>query len=189
LVVALAGCGPTITPIAAVSPGVTPASIASAPRISDPPVRPPTPPGNDLPAFACKDYSGGTAGAANTIAVRMAEQAGYDRFVLQLDSIVPTFTVKRQSKPVFTQGATGQALTLVGTAGVLVQVHSATGSTFTGSTDIVHPEFTILQEARQTQDFEGYVSWGLGLSRPACMRVFTLADPARLVVDFQTTTS
>ncbi len=190
LIVALAACGPAISPIAVPSPSLTPTSIASGPRISNPPVTPPTPPGNDLPSFACTDASGGTTGVANTIAARMAEQTGYDRFVLQLDSIVPTFTVKRQAKPVFPQGASGQTLTLVGTAGVLVQVHSATGATtFTGPTDIVHPEFKILQEARQTEDFEGYVSWGLGLSRPACMRVFTLADPARLVVDFQTTTS
>jgi hypothetical protein len=190
LIVALTGCGPAISPIAAVSPSVAPTSIASGPRISAPPVTPPTPPGNDLPAFACTDASGGTKGVANTIAARMAELSGYDRFVLQLDSIVPTFTVKRQAKPVFPQGAGGQTLTLLGTAGVLVQVHSATGATtFTGPTDIVHPEFKVLQEARQTEDFEGYVSWGLGLSRPACMRVFTLADPARLVVDFQATTS
>jgi len=189
LIVVLAGCGPTISPSAAVSPTSPAISIASGPRISAPPVTPPTPPGNDLPGFACADASGGTTGVANTIAARMDEQAGYDRFVLQLDSIVPTFTVKRQAKPVFPAGASGQTLTLVGTAGVLVQVHSATGAaTFTGPTDIVHPSFKVLQEARQTQDFEGYVSWGLGLSSPACMRVFTLADPARLVVDFQTTT-
>jgi len=77
-------------------------------------------------------------------------------------------------------------VTLSGTAGVLVTVHSASGTTsFSGSTDLIHSEFQILKEARQTQDFEGYVSWGLGLSRPTCMRVFTLTDPARLVVDLQ----
>ncbi|MGZ6300179.1 MAG: AMIN-like domain-containing (lipo)protein [Candidatus Limnocylindria bacterium] len=190
LLMVLAGCGPTIAPSAAVSPGSTPTSIASGPRISAPPVAPPAPPGNDLPPFACSDASGGTTGVANTIAARVDEAAGYDRFVLQMDSIVPTFTVKRQAKPVFSAGASGQTLTLVGTAGVLVQVHSATGTaTFTGPTDIVHPDFKVLQEARQTEDFEGYVSWGLGLSAPACMRVFTLADPARLVVDFERPTS
>jgi hypothetical protein len=189
LIVALAGCGTALAPSAAVSPGSTPSSIVSGPRISAPPVAPPIPPGNDLPAFACTDASGGTTGVANTIAARAAEQAGYDRFVLQFDAIVPTFTVKRQAKPVFQQGASGQTLTLVGTAGVLVQVHSATGATtFTGPTDIVHPDYKVLNEARQTEDFEGYVSWGLGLSRPACMRVFTLPNPARLVVDFQTAT-
>jgi hypothetical protein len=67
-------------------------------------------------------------------------------------------------------------------------VHSATGATsFTGPTDFQHPEYQVLKEARQTEDFEGYVSWGLGLSQPACMRTFTLVDPPRLVVDFVTT--
>lgn len=190
LLVVLAGCGPEIAPSAAVSPGSPASSIASAPRISAPPVTPPIPPGNDLPPFACADASGGTTGVANTIAARVDEGPGYDRFVLQMDSIVPTFTVKSQAKPIFTAGASGKTLTLVGTAGVLVQVHSATGgATFSGPTDLVHPDFKVLQEARQTEDFEGYVSWGLGLSAPACMRVFTLADPARLVVDFQRPTS
>ena len=70
--------------------------------------------------------------------------------------------------------------------GFLVTVHSAQGTTtFTGATDLVHPEFQVLKEARQTQDFEGTVSWGLGLSKPTCLRVFTLSDPARLVVDLQ----
>ncbi len=190
LIVALAGCGPDLAPSATATPDATPSSVASAPRISPAPVTPPVPPGNDLPAFACTDASGGTTGVANAIAARVAEQAGYDRFVLQFDSIVPTYTVKRQAKPVFQQGANDQTLTLVGTAGVLVQVHSATGATtFSGPTDIVHPDYQVLNEARQTVDFEGYVSWGLGLSHPACMRVFTLPDPARLVVDFRTTTS
>ena len=83
-------------------------------------------------------------------------------------------------------GASGQTITLTGSSGVLITAQSATGATtFTGSMDLIHPEFQVLKEARQTQDFEGYVSWGLGLSRPACMRVFTLTDPARLVVDLQ----
>jgi hypothetical protein len=184
----LAACGPTLAPSAAVSPGPsdTASASASGPRISAPPVTPPTPPGTNLPAFACSDASGGKTGVADTITARVSEQTGYDRFVLQLDSIVPTYDVKRQTKPVFPLGSSGQNVTLAGTAGVLVTVHSATGATtFSGPTDFVHPEYKILVEARQTQDFEGYVSWGLGLSKPACMRVFTLDAPARLVVDFQ----
>ena len=46
------------------------------------------------------------------ITARTSEQTGYDRFVLQFDGIVPTFTVKRQLKPVFTTGASGQQVTL-----------------------------------------------------------------------------
>ncbi len=185
LLTIVAACGPDISPTAAASPGGTAAVIASGPRISPPPVSPPTPPGTNLPDFACADASGGKTGVANTITARVGEDPGYDRFVLQLDPIVPTYTVKRQAKPVF-QGPSGQDITLSGTYGVLVTVHSAQGATtFTGSPDLIHPEFQVLKEARQIQDFEGYVSWGLGLSKPACMRVFVLQDPARLVVDFQ----
>ena len=182
----LAACGPEITPSAAVSPGASEATNASGPRISPPPVTPPTAPATSLPDFACADASGGRTGVANTTTARVAEQDGYDRFVLQFDPIVPSYTVKRQAKPVFTAGASGQTVTLSGTTGVLVTVHSATGATtFSRPPDLIHPEFRVLKEARQVQDFEGYVSWGLGLSAPACMRVFTLSDPGRLVVDLQ----
>ncbi len=183
----LAACGPAISPSASVSPGGEAVAVnASGPRISQPPVIPPTPPGTNLPAFACADLSGGKTGVANSISARTGETVGYDRFVLQFDSIVPTYTVKRQTKPVFTLGGSGQSVTLSGTAGILVTVHSATGATtFSGSTDLVHSDFQVLKESRQTQDFEGYVSWGLGISRPTCMRVFMLSDPARLVIDLQ----
>lgn len=190
LISVVAACGPEMAPSAVVSPGGTGAADASGPRISAPPVSPPTPPGTNLPQFACGDAAGGKTGVANVITARAAENDGYDRFVLQFDSIVPTYSVKRQARPVFPMGASGQSITLSGTSGVLISVHSATGTTtFTGPTDLIHPEFQILKEARQTQDFEGYVSWGLGLSRPTCMRVFTLSDPARLVVDLEISSS
>ena len=151
-------------------------------------MHPPSPPGDSLPAFACTNAGGGKTGVANTVTARTAEDPGYDRFVLQFDSTVPTYTVKRQARPVFPAGPSGQTITVTGSFGVLVQVHSATGATtFTGPTDITHPEYMVLREARQTEDFEGYVSWGLGLSQAACMRTFTLNDPPRLVVDFVTT--
>ncbi len=182
----LTACGTGLAPAAAVSPGPS-QGPASAPRIEQPPVTPPTAPGTNLPAFACADTGGGKTGVANVVAARVATQAGYDRFVLQFDAVVPSYTVKRQASPVFASGASGQTLTLSGTSGVLVRVHSATGAnTFTGSTDITHGEYPVLKEARQTEDFEGYVSWGLGLSKAACLRTFTLTDPARLVVDFST---
>ncbi|HKW58725.1 MAG TPA: hypothetical protein VJR46_03110 [Candidatus Dormibacteraeota bacterium] len=185
LISILCACGPSFDPSATVSPGGTAGVNASGPRISAPPVSP-SPPGTNLPDFACADASGGKTGLANTITARVGEQDGYDRFVLQLDAIVPSYTVKRQGRPVFPLGASGETVTLSGTAGVLVTVHSATGATtFTGETDLVHNEFQVLKEARQTQDFEGTVSWGLGLSKPTCMRVFTLSDPARLVVDLR----
>lgn len=155
-----------------------------------PAVTPPTPPGTNLPAFACADAGGGAAGIANETDVRVGAQGSYERFVLQFDSSVPAYTVTRQSSPVFKVGASGQSITLSGTAGALVQVHTATGAnTYNGPIDFVHPDFLVLKEARLTGDFEGYLAWGLGLSRAACLRTFTLSDPPRLVVDFTTASS
>lgn len=189
----LTGCGfggATASSTAGAGTTSNPGQAASAARITPPPVSPAVPPGTNLPAFKCADASGGTAGSANVTFVRVAEQAGFDRFVLQFDGKVPAYTVKRQAKAVFTTGGSGQPVTLSGSAGALVQIHSATeAGTYGGSTDFAHPEFAVLVEARLTGDFEGYVSWGLGLSRPACLRAFTLSGPARLVVDFKTAAS
>ena len=181
-------CGPAPAPTTTVSPADSPTSVASAPRIAQPPVSPPVPPGTNLPAFACADASGGKTGVANATTARVAEQIGYDRFVLQFDSTVPSYTVKRQATPTFPSGASGQTITLSGTSGVLIAVQTATGAnTFTGPTDLTHGEYLVIKEARLTQDFEGHLSWGLGLGKTACMRVFTLTDPDRLVVDLSTT--
>jgi hypothetical protein len=193
LAVILAGCGsPSPASTAAATPNASdnPAQVASGPRITPPTVTPPTPPGTNLPAFACADTGGGTAGVANETAVRVAAQSGYDRFVLQFDSTVPAYTVKRQPSSVFKVGSSGQSITLSGTAGALVQVHTATGqNTYNGPIDFVHADWMVLNEARLTGDFEGYLSWGLGLSRASCLRTFTLTDPPRLVIDFTTASS
>jgi hypothetical protein len=163
-----------------------PPQRASAPRITPPPVSPPQPPAG-VAAFQCADASGGAAGTASLSTARLGEWVGFDRFVLQFDTKVPSYTVKRQAKPVFKSGGSGQAVTLAGSAGVLVQVHSATASgSYTGSVDMVHSEYAVLVEAKIVEDFEGYLAWGLGLTKPACFRSFTLSDPPRLVIDFKT---
>jgi hypothetical protein len=189
LSVVLLGCSASSTPTAAVSPNAA-SSIRTDPVISPPPVNPPTPPGTNLPAFACTDAKGGTAGIVGVTAVRVDQQAKFDRFVMQFDSQVPVYTVKRQAKPVFVQGGSGQTITLSGTSGVLVSVHSASqNGTYVGPPDFTQAGFSVIKEARLTEDFEGTVAWGLGLGSPACMRVFTIPGPARLVIDFTTTSS
>jgi hypothetical protein len=189
LCVLLSACGltgavPSTTPVAGTTN--TPPQPASAPRITPPPVSPPSPPASVV-AFKCADATGGVAGSANLTAVRTAEQIGFDRLVLQFDSKVPSYTVKRQAKPVFKSGGSGQSIALSGAVGVLVQIHSATASgSYSGATDLAHSDYPVLIEAKLVEDFEGYLSWGLGLTKPACFRAFTLADPPRLVIDFKT---
>lgn len=185
----MVGCTATTAPVSSVNSHAA-TSARTGPVISPPSVTPPTPPGDNVPAFACKDGAGGKSGSAGVTAVRLGEQVTFDRFVLQFDSQVPAYTVKRQAKATFVLGASGQSTTLVGSAGAVITVRSASVSgTYSGPSDIANPQFAVIKEAKLIQDFEGTVQWAIGLSSPACERTFTLTDPARLVVDFSTTTT
>ena len=65
-------------------------------------------------------------------------------------------------------------------------IHGADEHTeYNGATDFNTP-YPVLLEARQLEDFEGTVQWGLGLSKSACYRAFFLTNPERLVIDIQT---
>ena len=148
-----------------------------------------TPTAANLPAFACADASGGTNVTAAVTDVRTAQGNGYDRFVLQFDGVtaVPTYTATRQLSATFNADPSGQPITLDGNDGVRLSLTPASEhDTYTGPIEIKHPDFPVLKEARLIGDFEGHVTWGLGLSRAACLRAFTLTDPARLVIDFTT---
>jgi hypothetical protein len=174
----------------------TPAATASAtpttPPTATPTVAAPSPVASPTYAsIACSSpqtFSGGTAGMATVTDVRVGTSAGYDRFVLQFDGPVPSYTVTPQGSATFTQDATGQPLQLRGAAGVRIVVHGASATAPNGSpgyggpTDLV-PGYTRLQEARQLGDFERVYSWGLGLGQPSCLRVSVFTGPDRLVVD------
>ena len=54
---------------------------------------------------------------------------------------------------------------------------------YTGPKDF-RPGFTVLEEARQTGDFEAVLSWAFGLNSASCGQVHVLQDPARVVIDF-----
>jgi hypothetical protein len=144
------------------------------------------PPVSSLPAFQCADASGaGTGGAITPVSdVRVGAQQGFDRFVLQFGSAIPTYTVKRQSNATFVNSPRGDQVTLAGTAGVLVTVRPIDWTSYRGATQF-KPGYTYLKEARQVQNFEGVQQWGLGVQGTPCLRVFTLTSPMRLVVDVQ----
>jgi hypothetical protein len=76
-------------------------------------------------------------------------------------------------------------MTLAGSAGLLVVIKGADEHTaYSGATDF-KTNYPVLLEARQVEDFEGTVQWGLGLSKSACYRAFFLTNPTRLVIDVQ----
>jgi hypothetical protein len=111
---------------------------------------------------------------------RVGAHDGYDRFVVQFDGPVPQFEVRLQDSATFSQSG-GAALR--GSAGALVVVRNASGAGAYGAPTDFQPGFPVLREARLLSDSQGVVEWGLGLSRPACVRTMVLDSPSRLVVD------
>jgi hypothetical protein len=119
--------------------------------------------------------------------VRTGTHTGYDRITIEFQNgQPPTVEIQSQGTTTFTQGASGQQVVLQGSKGLLVTIHSADEHTaYTGSTDL-KTGYNGLVEARQVQDFEGTVQWGLGLEGSGCYRAFFMTGPDRLVIDVQT---
>src|SRR5262249_47258978 len=136
------------------------------------------------PAFPCQPGATGTAASGSAVtAIRTGGHPGYDRFVVQFAGALPGYQVSPQATASLGEDASGRPVTRRGRAGVLVRMTPTSAfGTYSGPTDIV-TRLPILREARQVGDFEGHVAWALGLSKPACLRVFTLTGPSRLVVD------
>jgi hypothetical protein len=138
-----------------------------------------------LPAFTCGIASGGsTAVHSHVTDVRVGRHLHFDRFVMQFDTAtLPHYRITPKSNATFVLDPSGRSVTLLGHAGIRVAVHFATGDgTYHGPADF-RTGFPQLLEARRIGDFEGYVSWGLGLDHQSCKRVLTLSNPTRLVID------
>lgn len=166
------------------NPSATP-SLAPTPAAT----LPPSPAASALGSFACTDLSGGTPTTppAQLNDLRIAAQTGYDRIVFQFaGGPVPAYTLTRQASTHFVKDASGQPVTLQGSAGLKLVFHGAAAyPTYTKSTDM-KPGLAAVQEVEQIGDFEGVLSWGIGLSKPSCMRTLELSNPTRLVIDVQT---
>jgi len=119
--------------------------------------------------------------------VRTGTHSGYDRITIQFQNgRPPTVEIRPQANATFTQGASGQTIVLQGSKGLLIIIHNADEHTaYSGATDF-KTGYQGLVEARQTEDFEGTVQWGLGLNGDGCYRAYFMSSPDRLVIDVQT---
>jgi hypothetical protein len=140
-----------------------------------------------LGAFTCTDRSGGPATAAATVtAIRIAHHDGYDRLVIDFASsnAMPQYQLTRQATPTFIRDASGQPVTLQGSAGIRVVLRNS--DIASAVPNDVKPNLPEIREVTQIGNFERVVSYGVGLSTPACFRVLELSAPTRLVIDVQT---
>ena len=168
----------------ATAPGVPATAPATAPT-TQPSLAPAARPG-----FGGDPVTGGSpgVGTVSIASVRAAAQTGFDRFVIDLGSSPPkslAFEVLPQATPTFITDPKGGRVTLQGTRGIEVDLFRVSNWTSQpGSTDL-HLGLPAIKEARRTGDFEGNVHWSLGIDGPGFVRVTTLTNPTRLVVDVQ----
>ena len=171
----------TASPDESVPPSATPeATVSAAPEPSD-----------NLGAFSCNQPASGVGSVsrAQITDVRVATHDGYDRIVFEFDGGIPAYRVEIVDPP-FTADPSGLPLDVEGSEFLRVTFDGGTrmlpdgSSSYDGPVDFT-PGFDELAQLIEGGDFEAVSTWYAGLATEPCIRVLTLADPSRLVVDIQ----
>ncbi|MGB7924162.1 MAG: hypothetical protein WCF57_13045 [Pyrinomonadaceae bacterium] len=120
--------------------------------------------------------------------VRAAEQDGFDRIVFEFkDNQVPGYRIEYVAKITDTAERVHK---LFGKAFLRIDMNPAWAhSNETGAPSLAEREkrvnLSTIIEFKQVEDFEGVVSYALGLSRKKSFRVTEMSNPARLVIDIK----
>ncbi len=187
--IGLVGCGSTT----ANSPGAArPSSpAATAPSTTSPPSPAGTHP-STAPTSKPSVQPGGPMSVCSQpgsylTAVNTGQHTGYDRVVFQFSGKVPGYTVVRV-KTVYSDPK-GDQVALAGQSYLRVVFHPASAvcqqplhETYTGPA-VLTPYYPQLLTVAAAGDFEGVLSFGLGLAAQGGYHVFTLTNPDRLVID------
>lgn len=127
-------------------------------------------------------------GHATLRSVRTGQNEGFDRLVLEFDGGVPGYTVRFAERPL-RQCGSGLPIEVDAPHTFQIELESAAAHDEQGQPTVRDRDrtldFPVLRTARLTCDYEGVVEWVLGTDRRTEFRVFTLPDPARLVVDLR----
>ena len=130
----------------------------------------------------------GAASAATQqqlLGVTVGHHATFDRVTFRFSGTgVPSHSVSYVSTVV--SDASGQPLSLLGNFKIHVVLHDI-ASTQAGAPAAfqgdIKPGFPQLREVKGAGDFEGVVSFGVGVTSRTTFRVSTLSNPSRLVLD------
>jgi hypothetical protein len=177
----LAGCGapaPTVGPV--------PTALATPVVTGSVPPEPSASPGG----FGCQlpiSLPAGSTASTHLTDIRLAGHDGYDRIVFQFDNGAPEVELK-QGLPPFTTDPAGLPLQVNGNAFLQLTFRGASrgGSdgptTYNGPTDF-DAKLAELWQVRMAGDFEGVMTFILGLVDPPCHHLFALDGPGRVVLD------
>jgi hypothetical protein len=139
-----------------------------------------------LPPFTTAAKTSAPSGAQAELSAAAAGcHPGYDRFVLRARSGgKPGYDVRYVSRIV--SDGSGNPISIQGSRFLRVIVRNARGHT-SGGTNLlpgaITPGCSNLRQVKKAGDFEGVVTYGLGLRRKTGFRVFRLTGPTRIVID------
>jgi hypothetical protein len=138
-----------------------------------------------LPPFTtAPKFSSGGGGQAELFAVATGCHPTFDRFVVRARSAVPGYDVRYVRQIVV--DPSGLPVRLLGVERLRVAIRQARGHTTAGTNllpAVRTPLCRNLRQVKKAGDFEGIVSFGLGLRRKTGFRVFRLTGPTRIVID------
>ena len=193
----LAGCTPAGSTPESASPSSSAASVEpSVAASADASVEPSASatsnePTESLPPFACTPSVtiAHTTDRAQITDVRVGTHDGYDRVVFEFASGLPDAVIEAVLPP-FYADPSGLEIEVAGSAFLKLTMHGASkispdgGVTYAGSTNF-EPGFDQLVQLVEGGDFEAVSTWYLGLNGGGCIRVLTLPDPSRIVIDIE----
>ncbi len=162
----------------------TPAPTTTAPSAT---------PTATLPGAAATEVSETSDSFGQLTGVRVDQHPGYDRVVFEFADALPGYTVRFAKLPIVQDGS-GEPVELpAADAAVEITFTPASGfdidageATYKGPKRLTSESTVEITSVVSSGDFEAVLSWAVGLRHEVPFRVTTLENPARLVVDFQT---
>ena len=144
-----------------------------------------------LAPFACNLPIRGAATTprAQIKDLRVGAHGTYDRIVFTFETGTPEYMIEKAAPPL-TQDPSGLPMQVQGSSYLRIALHGGTvqlpagGQSYGGATSFT-PHFANLVDLQSAGDFEAVASWYAGVNADACVRVFTLKAPDRLVIDLQ----
>ncbi len=138
-----------------------------------------------LPAFTTSpETSTGRGDAAELTGTAAGCHATFDRFVVRAELATPGYDVRYVRRIV--ADPSGRPVSLLGAKRIRVRFNLAAGHDSHGTNLLpgtLTPRCPNLLQVKKAGDFEGTVSFGLGLRTMTGFRVFRLTNPTRVVID------
>ncbi|HET6868990.1 MAG TPA: hypothetical protein VFH80_23970 [Solirubrobacteraceae bacterium] len=138
-----------------------------------------------LPPFSTAPKTASPRGdAAELYGSAAGCHATFDRFVINARFATPGYDVRYV--PRIIADPSGRPVSLLGATRIRIRLSLAAGHDNHGTNllaSTLTPRCPNLLQVKKAGDFEGVVTFGLGLSRTTGFRVFRLTNPTRVVID------